>query len=233
MLTLNYAHFLVQTGDTVIDVGCGQGRHIIDLAIRYDVNALGLDLNPADLQIAEQKMRDCAIFAPKTQAQFYCVDATALPFADASVDKIICSEVLEHIPAYETVLRELIRVLKPGGLLVVSVPRTWPEKICWWLSRDYHQVEGGHIRIFNARQLKTEIESLGVVHYKKHWSHALHSPYWWLRCLFWKSQETNGLIKLYHRLLVWDLMDKPWVTRVLESLLNPIMGKSVVLYFRK
>ena len=40
-------------------------------------------------------------------------------------------------------------------------------------------------------------------------------------------------MRLYHRLLVWDLMKQPWVTRAIDTLLNPIMGKSVVLYFTK
>lgn len=55
----------------------------------------------------------------------------------------------------------------------------------------------------------------------------------WLKYFFWKTQDSNWVIKKYHRFLVWDLMDKPVFTRTLEKILNPIMGKSVVLYFRK
>ena len=69
--------------------------------------------------------------------------------------------------------------------------------------------------------------------YKTHWAHALHSPYWWLKCLFWSSADSNPLVKAYHRLLVWDLMQQPWLTRTLERLLNPLMGKSVAMYFIK
>ena len=107
------------------------------------------------------------------------------------------------------------------------------EKICWMLSDAYHQVVGGHLRIFRARRLRGEIESLGFSHLHRHWAHALHAPYWWLQCLFWKTKETNWLVAQYHRLLVWDLMDRPAFTRNLERFLNPIMGKSVVMYFRK
>ena len=118
-------------------------------------------------------------------------------------------------------------------MLAITVPRAWPEKICWKLSREYHQVEGGHIRIFNGQHLRREIERKPLRFYKRHWAHALHSPFWWMKCLWWKTQETNVLIKWYHRLLVWDLMEKPWLTQTLEKILNPIMGKSVVMYFRK
>ncbi|MEE4661287.1 MAG: SAM-dependent methyltransferase, partial [Halieaceae bacterium] len=78
-----------------------------------------------------------------------------------------------------------------------------------------------------------QIEDLGMQHYYRHWAHALHAPFWWLKCLFWERQDSNPLVRLYHRFLVWDLMDRPWVTRVLERALNPLMGKSVVMYFRK
>ena len=40
-------------------------------------------------------------------------------------------------------------------------------------------------------------------------------------------------MKLYHRFLVWDLMDRPWLTRALEAITAPLMGKSVAIYFRK
>ena len=113
------------------------------------------------------------------------------------------------------------------------MPRRWPERVCWLFSKEYHQVPGGHLRIFRASELRTQIEDLGFSHYYRHWAHALHAPFWWLKCLFWNSQEGNWLIKQYHRLLVWDLMERPWLTRTVERILNPLMGKSVVMYFRK
>jgi hypothetical protein len=92
-------------------------------------------------------------------------------------------------------------------------------------------VEGGHIRIFRRRQLKQAIERTRMYCYASHWAHGLHSPYWWLRCAFWKQGESNWLVRNYHRLLVWDLMQKPLLTRWLEAALNPFIGKSVVMYF--
>ena len=62
--------------------------------------------------------------------------------------------------------------------------------------------------------------------------HQLQWPYWWLRCAFWQRGEHTAVVTQYHRLLVWDLMQKPWITRTLDRLLNPVMGKSVVMYFR-
>ena len=89
------------------------------------------------------------------------------------------------------------------------------------------------MRIFRGNELRAEIEGLGFSHYARHWAHARHSPFWWLKCLFWKTRDSNWLIRQYHRLLVWDLLENPPFTRILEKSMNPIMGKSVVMYFRK
>lgn len=233
MLTINFCDFPLKHGDRVLDLGCGEGRHVINAYLHGDVTAIGVDLNHRDLLTSRERFLPFAQTDSNKHFYLQQADATKLPFPDKSFDKIICSEVLEHIPDYQAVLAEIERILKPGGLLAITVPRAWPEKICWWLSEQYHQVEGGHIRIFNGKHLRREIEQQSFQFYKRHWAHALHSPFWWMKCLWWKTQDTNPLIKLYHRLLVWDLMEKPWLTQTLEKWLNPIMGKSVVMYFKK
>ncbi|HCS27816.1 MAG TPA: SAM-dependent methyltransferase [Spongiibacteraceae bacterium] len=234
MQTVDFKHFMLAPGDRVLDLGCGEGRHVISAFVEADVTAIGVDLCFSDLKAAQQKFADFA--EPANQAKGFglaTANALQLPFADDSFDKIICSEVLEHIPDYKSVLREIERVLKPGGLFCASVPRAWPERICWALSEAYHKVEGGHVRIFDAGKLRGQIQALGFQFYHRHWAHALHAPFWWLKCLFWKNQDENPLIKQYHRLLVWDLLERPLFTRRLEQLLNPVVGKSVVMYFRK
>ncbi len=232
MQTIDFRYFPLSPNDVLLDLGCGEGRHCINAYLLENIISIGADLSFRDLQTAMQKFKP---FVSMGQGNFYLqqVNAGKLPFADASIDKIICSEVLEHIENYSIVLEEINRVLKPNGLLAISVPRYWPEKICWWLSDAYHQVEGGHIRIFTSKLLKQVLTDSGFVFYKRHWAHALHAPYWWLKCLLWNSQDNSRLIKLYHRFLVWDLMQKPWLTQTLEKCLNPLMGKSVVMYFVK
>ncbi len=234
MQTVDFSYLPLHSGDVVLDLGCGEGRHVISAYIEADIHAVGVDLSLTDLKAARDKFRE--FDRPDNTAKSFglsSADALQLPFADNTFDKVICSEVLEHIPDYRGALVEISRVLKPGGLFCASVPRRWPEKICWAFSDAYHQVLGGHLRIFRSNELREEIENIGFNHYYRHWAHALHAPFWWLKCLFWKTQDSNWFIAQYHRFLVWDLMDKPAFTRGLEKMLNPLVGKSVVMYFRK
>ena len=63
--------------------------------------------------------------------------------------------------------------------------------------------------------------------------HALHAPYWWLKCLVGPTNDTHPAVRAYHRLLVWDIAEAPALTRTTERLLNPVLGKSVVVYSRR
>jgi SAM-dependent methyltransferase len=256
MQTVDRAWLPLKPGQRVLDLGCGEGRHVIAASAVDGADAIGVDLSLADLATARQRYREFLAMsgaAPAPDGQraagegsatapardrgglfaLLAGDALCLPFADGTFDAVICSEVLEHLPDYRGALREILRVLRPGGRLAVSVPRPWCERICWRLSRAYHQAPGGHLRIFKIDRLRGEIERGGVDCYREHGAHALHTIYWWLQCLFWSRRERSFLVRQYHRLLVWDMMKAPWLTRSAERVLNPVLGKSVVMYFLK
>ena len=139
----------------------------------------------------------------------------------------------EHIPHDTDAIAELVRVLRPGGTMAVTVPRWLPEKVCWALSDAYHEVEGGHVRVYTGGELVGKLESAGLVHEGRDHVHALHAPYWWLKCAVGVTNDDHPAVKAYHRLLVWDIMKKPLATRLAERALNPLIGKSLVLYLRK
>ena len=63
--------------------------------------------------------------------------------------------------------------------------------------------------------------------------HSIHSPYWWLRCLFWKSQDSNLIVNKYKKLLEKHILEKPKFLDSIDKFLNPIMGKSFAMYFEK
>jgi SAM-dependent methyltransferase len=160
-------------------------------------------------------------------------DALDLPYSDGTFDCVIASEILEHVPEDDRAIAELVRVLKPGGSLAITVPRWLPEKVCWALSDEYHANEGGHIRIYRADSLRDKVLAHGLRLTHVHHAHALHSPFWWLKCAVGVSKPDHPVVAAYHKLLVWDLMRRPKVTQLAESLLNPLVGKSVAMYFTK
>lgn len=220
----------------ILDIGCGTGRH---LAAAYGLDQaliIGADPQPADLKQARSRLqfhRRVGAQGNGSRCHLSAASLLQLPFSNQGFDLVICSEVLEHLSDIPQAIRELARVLAPRGQLIVSVPRRWPEALCWVLSRKYHSVPGGHLRIFKAEKLKAMIQAHGLRHWRTHWAHSLHAPYWWLKCLVGVDRECFPAVKLYHRFLVWDMMSHPRITRLIENWLNPVLGKSVVLYFEK
>ncbi|MCW8128176.1 class I SAM-dependent methyltransferase [Microbulbifer halophilus] len=233
MITVDPRWLNLRAGQKVLDLGCGEGRHAIHLLASEAVDIVGVDLSFDDIRTARERAQP---FARDPQSPGRLLlgvgDGLQLPFADSTFDVVICSEVLEHIRDYAGVLAEIDRVLKPAGIFAASVPAFFPEWICWKLSDEYHNVEGGHLRIFRERHLRRSIRELGHRYFARHKAHALHAPFWWLKCLLWHRPQSR-LLAAYHRLLVWDLMQRPPLTRLLEKVLNPLLGKSIVLYFVK
>lgn len=235
MLTVDYQKLRIGPGTKVIDVGCGAGRHSFE-AYRRGADVIAFDQNAeelADVDTMLQAMGQAGEAPKSAKAQVVVGDALALPYPDGTFDAVIASEILEHIPDDDDAIAELIRVLRPGGTLAVTVPRWLPERICWLLSDEYHANEGGHIRIYRADELRSKLVAGGLRFTGTRHAHALHSPYWWLKCAVGMENSEHPVVKAYHRLLVWDMMSRPALTRAAEAALNPLVGKSVALYFEK
>ncbi|MDG2024120.1 MAG: class I SAM-dependent methyltransferase [Actinomycetota bacterium] len=234
MLTVDYDRLGAKQGDLVLDMGCGAGRHAFE-TVRRGCRIVALDQSLeelVDVRNTFAAMIEAGELHDHVQGQPVSADALELPFADETFDRIICSEVLEHIPDDQTAIRELARVLRPGGSIAVTVPAWVAEKICWKLNDEYYapKAVGGHVRIYRRSQLRSKIREVGLLPCGWDRAHALHSPYWWLKCAVGPSNDKHRLVRAYHRMLVWDIVQNPWITRTVDRLLNPIIGKSIVLY---
>lgn len=235
MLTVDFDRLRVGRGTRFIDVGAGAGRHSYE-ALRRGARVTAYDLDASELDGVATMFGALELegeVPPGGSGEVAVGDVLAMPYADGSFDTVLASEILEHVPEDVRAIEELVRILAPGGTLAVTVPRWLPEQVCWALSDEYHANEGGHIRIYRADELRAKLEAAGLTFTHQHHAHALHAPYWWLKCVVGVGRDDHPLVRSYHRLLVWDMMRAPALTRVTERALDPLLGKSVALYFTK
>jgi len=235
MLTVELDRLRVRADERVLDMGCGGGRHAF-AALRRDAVVVALDRDDAELKDVRAvmgAMLDAGEISDGAGAAVAGGDALGLPFPDGAFDRVIAAEVLEHIPDDDQAIRELARVLRPGGRLAVTVPTRWPERVCWALDRSYHDTPGGHVRIYHQPELRAKLTRAGLVDRGSHHAHSLHAPYWWLRCAVGVDDDDHPLVRRYHDFLVWELTRRPRWARLLDRALNPVLGKSVVLYSEK
>lgn len=237
MLTADYDRLGLRPGDRLLDLGCGFGRHAFE-ALRRGARVVACDMAVPELEqvvATASAMKEAGEIAPTLSCTSVNGDGTRLPFPDASFDRIIASEVMEHVPDDAAALSEFIRVLRPGGTIAITVPAEFPEKICWKLSDEYYapKSEGGHVRIYSESDLRQKMKDAGLIPGGSHRAHALHSPYWWLRCAVGPRNDSNAAVKAYTKFLEWDIMSAPPLTRLTEKALNPVLGKSLVVYASK
>lgn len=219
----------------ILDIGCGTGRHACEVFRWRNTFVVGADLRREDLMEARRRLTLHRAWGEHGGGQWAVAgaDVVRLPFRSESFDRVICSEVLEHVPDQKQAMEELARVLQPGGRMAVSVPRWGPESVCWKLWKGYGNSDGGHIRIYRKRELIGRLESSGFSLLCHHYAHALHSPYWWLDCFSQRTGRCAAGCSLYRRILEWDILRGPTALRWVEKLLDPLLGKSLVVYVRK
>lgn len=234
MITVEPELLGIKNGDITLDAGCGNGRHSWEVCNRNHSQIVAFDIDAVCVK-KNKYMLDSLRQQEGTAGNYHVLIAsvTELPFRDGIFNKIICSEVLEHIPEEENAVKELTRVLSRDGAIGISVPHYLAESICWKLSGDYYGFPGGHIRKHKTKELLDIVTRAGLSVYAIRRRHAFHSFYWILRCVFGVKKENAPVPFLYNRFLEWDLRTNHRFFRWIEGILNHLCPKSIAIYAKR
>jgi len=235
MLTVDFDRLDLREGHRLLDMGCGGGRHAFT-AMRRGATVVALDYDAGELKevrATRGAMIEAGEIPEDAPGGEVNGDALRLPFPDATFDRVIASEVLEHLWDDAGAIGELVRVLRPGGRMAVTVPTRWPERVSWAINYRYHDTPGGHVRIYRQHELEQKLEAAGLWLRGSHHAHALHSPYWWLKCTFGLDNPGAWPVRKYHDFLTYQIVQQPKWLGTLDRALNPVMGKSLVVYTQK
>jgi SAM-dependent methyltransferase len=230
LLTVDLERLRVRSGERLLDAGCGEGRHCFG-ALERGAHVVGLDLDAGGLHAHRERL---AIRAKEKGrlAAFLQGNTFHLPFRDGAFDKVICSEVMEHVHDYRAAARELARVVKPGGLVAVTIPTATSENLYLRVGDDYFESPGGHIRIFRPRELALGLAAAGLATKGVGFAHALHTPYWVLRSIAGLPKaDESWLVRMYRQFLIRATVSRG-LSR-LERVLNFCFPKSLILYAEK
>jgi SAM-dependent methyltransferase len=230
LLTVDLERLSVGPGQLLLDAGCGEGRHCFG-ALERGARVVGVDLDRDSLRRAAGALR----FRGRERGALAAMlqgDALHLPFADATFDRVICAEVMEHVHDYRGAARELARVTKPGGRVAVTIPTATSERLYLRLGDEYFESPGGHIRIFRPRELARGLAAAGLATEGVGFAHAFHTPYWALRSVAGLGKaEGSRVVRAYREFLI-RATTSPRLAR-LERALDYVCPKSLILYASK
>jgi SAM-dependent methyltransferase len=224
----------ITPADRVIDLGCGTGRHVLELS-KTPSDIIGADISRHDIR-AGRYLLEIMRRRGEVKARVHWLQTAGerLPFKDAAFDRVICTETLEHVDDEQVLARELVRVLKPGGILAISVPDEYSEKVFWKLSRNYRTHAGGHVRIFGRGEIVRLMRTSGLDPYAVRYRHSLETLYWLSHVAFWSDWGKQGPItSAFRRILDSQRARQSAVVTALDEIGNRILPKSIVVYSRK
>lgn len=230
MLTVDFDLLGVEAGDVMLDAGCGEGRHSFECIAR-GARVMSVDMDMESVRKARYTM---AYMKKNGQApaegryQVQIGDALNLPFRDETFDKIICSEVMEHVSDDNRACAELARVLKKDGRIAITVPTFISEMVYDILTYEYFTSPGGHVRKYVPRRLAKIMSDNGLTPYGVDFRHSLHTVYWLIRCVVGLHLNDHPFTRGYRAFLTLG-MGSAFMRRV-ERVLDGFFPKSIILY---
>ena len=134
-------------GIKILDAGCGEGQLLGKIAELMSAKLYGVDVTAVAIESAKKRFKE---------AKFSLGDITNLPYKNNLFDVVICTEVIEHIRKYKEAIKELKRVVKEGGLLIITFPN---EPICIFSRLIFlrkPRIED-HVNSFSPSKMKKEV----------------------------------------------------------------------------
>jgi ubiquinone/menaquinone biosynthesis C-methylase UbiE len=230
MLTVDFDLLAVKKGDLALDAGCGFGRHSLEF-LKRGARVFSMDLDMESLLKTRYSMAALhqQIYGDaERQFTAHSGDALRLPFKDETFDRIICSEVMEHVDDDRAACAELTRVLKKDGLIAITVPTFFSEIIYDALTYEYFTSPGGHIRKYFPKELVEIMRSCGLEVYAIGHRHAFHTIWWMIRSVVGLHLNDHPITKGYHKFLHMGLYSN--FMRKAEKFFNWFFPKSLIVY---
>jgi ubiquinone/menaquinone biosynthesis C-methylase UbiE len=161
--------FTIADSDTVVDVGCGEGANI-HFCARFASHVIAIDIDPTRAATTKARLQS----GSKATYAVVLSDANPIPIESATADKVVCTEVLEHVDDPVQVLSELVRIGKPGATYLLSVPDALTESVMKRVGSKAIFEKPHHIRIIQRDEFEQMVINAGLIIK----NHTYRSFYW-------------------------------------------------------
>ncbi len=217
-------------GCSVLDIGCGTVPHSAFFADRPVAITLADVLPEA---VSESAGRVTAAGELATVQQLV-TDADPLPLPDHSIDRVIATEVLEHVADPRAFMAELVRVGKPGARYLISVPDWRSEELQRPFAAPEHFQEPNHIRVFGPGEFEALLVDAGLTIEHVQFDGFFHSLWWFF---FWIGAQPQ-IAPPWHPVIeswmqTWQLLLDTDRGAELKVALDRALPKSQVVVARK
>lgn len=138
---------------TLLDVGCGNGIFLSMILNKFDVEVSGIDISPGMIEKSKELLDD--------RADLKVGDSEHLPWNNRSFDIVTCNASFHHYPSPELVLKEVKRILRPGGILMIADPFTPNNLLRFFLNLFMQFSKSGDVRIYSQKEMRELLEKCG------------------------------------------------------------------------
>ncbi len=219
-----YTGFPVGPENTVLDLGCGDGG-MSAFCSRMGASVFFADVDTEKVEATRQRLAGIS----GARYESVSADGAGVRLVDAAVDRVVCTEVLEHVEDVGIMLRELYRVGKPGALYLLSVPSQVSEDVQKGVAPDIYFAHPHHIRVFREGELAASARALGL----EVLSESRYGFFWflWWMIMWADAENRKDVLNAWAR--TWHGLTSTPAGLKIATALNSHLGKSDVIVARK